>query len=229
MKPIPSITPPNIRYRTLPIEESGEKLISLTGLSDRIKVFPFYYSVGIEGSINDCYVREGVAARLVLVAEKLPQGMFLLALDGYRPYEVQLSLYNTIRADFIAKGLTGEELEREVNTFVAYPSNNLDAPEPHLSGGSIDLTIATEEGWLDMGTEFDEFVDRAETDWYEKIENPSKEDIIRRDNRRLLYNLMIEAGFANYEGEWWHYDYGNQRWAMMTGNTAIYKGKRTFP
>ena len=29
-----------------------------------------------------------------------------------------------------------------------------------------------------------------------------------RDNRRLLYNLMVSVGFVNYQCEWWHYAYG---------------------
>jgi zinc D-Ala-D-Ala dipeptidase len=224
MKPIPVITSPDIPYRTLPIKESGEKLISLTGLSHRIKVFPFYQSIGIQGAIDDCYVREGVAARLARASEKLPNDRFLVALDGYRPHGVQLQLYNTIRRVLTNKGLTGEDLEREVNKFVAYPSDNLDGPEPHASGGSIDLTIATSEGWLDMGTDFDEFIDRATTAWYEKHDNLSQQDIVRRNNRRLLYNIMMDVGFVNYESEWWHFDFGNQRWSMFTGKIAMYKG-----
>lgn len=226
MRPIPDIPAPNVQYRTLPIRENGEKLIALSSLSHRIKVFPFYQSIGLQGALNDCHVREGVATRLVQASEGLPEGMFLLALDGYRPHEVQLQLYHSIRQGLIHQGYTGAELEREIDTYVAYPGNDLDAPEPHLSGGSIDLTIATEEGWLDMGTDFDAFVDQAETAWYEKQKNLSQQDIVRRDNRRLLYNIMIDVGFVNYEQEWWHFDFGNQRWSMFTGKVAMYKGIR---
>ncbi|KAG0505300.1 MAG: D-alanyl-D-alanine dipeptidase [Candidatus Udaeobacter sp.] len=31
-------------------------------------------------------------------------------------------------------------------------------------------------------------------------------------NRRLLYWIMREAGFANYPYEWWHFDWGTQFW-----------------
>ena len=27
-----------------------------------------------------------------------------------------------------------------------------------------------------------------------------------RQNRRILYSLMIEQGFTNHPGEWWHYN-----------------------
>ena len=34
-------------------------------------------------------------------------------------------------------------------------------------------------------------------------------------NRRLLFHAMTGAGFTNYRGEWWHFDFGNQRWANI--------------
>ena len=34
---------------------------------------------------------------------------------------------------------------------------------------------------------------------------------------------MTEAGFQNYEEEWWHYDYGNVTWARKAHKQqAIY-------
>lgn len=29
-------------------------------------------------------------------------------------------------------------------------------------------------------------------------------------NRKILYDAMIIAGFTNYPEEWWHFDFGNQ-------------------
>lgn len=41
-------------------------------------------------------------------------------------------------------------------------------------------------------------------------------------NRRLLYTVMVEAGFTNYPLEWWHYDYGDQFWGHLSKRDAIY-------
>ncbi len=38
------------------------------------------------------------------------------------------------------------------------------------------------------------------------------EDEQVRENRRLLYYAMIDAGFTNLPSEWWHYDYGDRFW-----------------
>ena len=40
----------------------------------------------------------------------------------------------------------------------------------------------------------------------------------------MLYNVMTAAGFANLPSEWWHYDYGDNMWAQLTGGKAIYAG-----
>ncbi|WP_370276972.1 M15 family metallopeptidase [Pontibacterium sp.] len=42
-------------------------------------------------------------------------------------------------------------------------------------------------------------------------------------HRQLLQDVMGRAGFVNYAEEWWHFSYGDQLWAYVTGNpVAIY-------
>jgi D-alanyl-D-alanine dipeptidase len=213
-------------YRLIPIHESGEPLISLSNISPKIKIFPFYFQQNLPNALNECYLREGAAQRLMKAAEKLPDGLNFVVLDGWRPYEVQKVLYEMTRDAFKKNGMTESEIHREISKFVSYPSDNIDTPSPHMTGGSVDLTIADQDGWLDMGTGFDEFTDKAKTDWYEEAANLSETEQKIRNNRRLLKQVMTDAGFENFEEEWWHYDYGNQRWAMLTHQLAIYKGLR---
>ncbi|CAK2155539.1 hypothetical protein VCRA2116O234_510012 [Vibrio crassostreae] len=73
-----------------------------------------------------------------------------------------------------------------------------------------------------MGTQFDENSLRS---WSCALEHSSEAK--QANNRRLLYNAMIGAGFTNLPSEWWHYDYGNQMWANYTGcNKAIFGATR---
>ncbi|TVY07787.1 M15 family metallopeptidase [Paenibacillus cremeus] len=200
--------------------------MSLTGLSPKIQVYPFYHQTNIAGALADCFLRESVVTKLIEAAKHLPDEHFFVVLDGYRPYEVQLELYRMIKRDIEARGefRSEEEVAKEVAKYVAYPSPNIETPSPHMTGGAVDLTIGTASGWLDMGTDFDDFTVKAQTTWFEQLSEPDERELQIRDNRRLLYHAMTSAGFANYENEWWHYDYGNQRWAMETGQTAFYKG-----
>ena len=94
----------------------------------------------------------------------------------------------------------------------------------HCTGSAVDLTIADDRGhYLEMGSGFDEPTERSYTYHYEKMERPEGAALEARNNRRILLSLMSEMGFSNYPNEWWHFDYGNRRWAQRTGaSKAIY-------
>ena len=119
------------------------------------------------------------------------------------------------------KDLNETEKEEMMKKYVSKPSNDTMYPSVHNTGGAIDLTIVDSTGKeLDMGVEFDEFTEKSFSDYYE-INNISDEI---RNNRRLLYNAMISAGFTNLPSEIWHYDFGDRFWAYYTNNTHVYKG-----
>ena len=56
---------------------------------------------------------------------------------------------------------------------------------------------------VDMGTGFDCFDELAHTD------NPRIHGVARQ-NRMLLKSIMEQAGFVNYDMEWWHYTLRNE-------------------
>jgi D-alanyl-D-alanine dipeptidase len=74
----------------------------------------------------------------------------------------------------------------------------------HSRGATVDLGLlrcaADACTPLDMGTEFDLFDPRANTD-------SPQIDAAQRANRRLLLEAMEKRGFANYPLEWWHYTF----------------------
>ncbi|MDG4809722.1 M15 family metallopeptidase [Micromonospora sp. WMMD1120] len=98
------------------------------------------------------------------------------------------------------------------------------APTAHSRGSTMDLTLVDEppasqppyrvgqqlvactaprgqrfaDNSIDMGTGFDCFDARAHT-------ADPRITGVARDNRRLLQRLMTDAGFVNYDREWWHY------------------------
>ncbi|MFJ9498409.1 M15 family metallopeptidase [Brevibacillus centrosporus] len=210
---------------TPPVVECGEAMIPLSTISPRITVYPVYYHLGYPGAQTEAYLRKGVADRLILAADSLPTGLQLVVLDGWRSHEVQASLYEGFRQDLIAQGWTDEEeITKELSKFVAKPTTDILIPSPHLTGGAVDLTIAGPEGWLDMGTDFDDFTEKALTRHFEELSAPSEKDIEIRNNRRLLYHIMIDAGFTNYSNEWWHYEYGTRSWARQTNGQPFYGG-----
>lgn len=200
----------------IPIQGSDEPLMPLSLAPAPIKVFPVYAKQGLPGAVNECYVREGVYRRLLRVARSLPEGMGLIILDGWRPWRVQQYLFDTLQEAIRAHHpeLDQEELLTRTREFVSVPSRELDAPSPHLTGGAVDVTLSDADGLpLDMGTLFDEAVPASHTAYFETLKDLTETQRQVRDNRRLLYSVMREAGFTNLPSEWWHYDSGDQLWA----------------
>lgn len=218
---VPTVDFPSIK--TFNISAIDEPMVSLSSLG--FKTEPAYYNQGIKGALNDVFLRKTPAMMLKKVAESLPYGIYLKIFDGYRPISVQQSLWDMYRdkvaSDEANQSLTDSELDFKTSFFVSKPSYNIYQPSLHNTGGAVDVTLVDSNGnELNMGTKFDDFSDRAWTNHFEEYED-NKEI---RDNRRLLYNAMINAGFTNLPSEWWHYDYGTKFWAYFTGNRALYKG-----
>lgn len=115
------------------------------------------------------------------------------------------------------------------------PKNSLTWPT-HNTGGAVDLTLRKKSTGelLDMGSEFDDATPISFTDALEKKANKSEKSSKRfeaRNNRRILYNAMTQAGFANYPYEWWHYDYGTQMWSQNAApkGTKAWYGPAKLP
>lgn len=218
-EPVPNISFPSIvNYN---IRSLDDDIVSLS--NDGFIVDSQYYKQGIRGSYLDCYARKGVADRLHIAESLLPKGLRFKIYDAYRPICIQQSLWDYYRQDIKNKSpdLSDDELDIKTSFFVSKPSYDVRNPSLHNTGGAVDLTIITENGYaLNMGTLFDDFTDRA---WTNHFEIYTLNDEVQK-NRRLLYNVMIKAGFTNLPSEWWHFDYGTKFWAYFNKTDALYEG-----
>ena len=218
---IPNKEPPQDRAG---VSFTDEPLISLSEhFGGRIAISPQYFLRGIPGAVDCCLLRKSAVALLEDALSRLPKGLTFKVFDAWRPAEVQIALFEQFYGLLKKQNPSWDEnrLRAETRKFVSLPSLDPDRPSVHNSGGAIDLTIIeTESGReLDMGTGFDDFTERSLTAHFE-----SSGSAVIRDNRRLLYRVMTEAGFTNYPLEWWHYDYGDSFWSYYTGRPAIYRG-----
>lgn len=181
---------------------SGEPMVRVA--HRRIRCLANYWHAGWQRAIPDTWLRASVAERLYMVAESLPSPWGLAIYDAWRPLELQGELYRAAYADpDLPPG------------FLAEPVDDARHPPPHLTGGTVDLTLTWECTPLALGTDFDSFVDDAALGAFE--DRPG----LVRDLRRALYHRMHATGFVAYEGEWWHYEWGTCRWAMLTGLPAV--------
>ena len=242
-KPIPP--PPEHRargYRELPIAFDGaannEPLVTLSNFGISGENFyaqprnPPYYAV-IPGSITTLSLRQGAAERLRAINTHLAEAQLeLFVFDAWRPQAVQAYFHDRWLPAELRKRkphLSDTDLAAEVTTYWAAPSTGIDAPSPHSTGGAVDLTIRWRGGdplW--MGSLFDDasslaHTNRFELETHETDFSFSNEEA--RANRRLLYWLMVDAGFASNPSEWWHFSFGDQMWAKLRNEPeALYAG-----
>lgn len=210
------------------LKEVNEKFVDIYTYSNgEIKVNMQYAKAKIPSAVQTAYLREGVAKKLLEAKELLPKGFTFEILDAWRPYEVQLTLFNDYCNELSKKysaDMTEAEIRKKAREFVSVPEKNKPIGYVHSTGGAVDITILDADGKrLDMGTEFDVFSQKSHTAWYE--ENETNEEI--RNNRRMLHNVLTACGFTNFPTEWWHYDFGDSFWAFYTQSEAIYSSKYT--
>lgn len=219
---IPKQAPPDTaRVRALPIVDNGETLVAASLAPERILVRPRYHLEGLPGALPECFVRESVLRRLLHAAGELPLDHRLVIFDAWRPLSLQQWLFDRCADEHEDASVN----DRNIDAFVSRPMPNPQSNPPyHLTGGAVDLSIADSSGLLlDMGTDFDAMIEQSRTAYFETLTYDTARTAMIRANRRLLYHVMINAGFVNLASEWWHYDYGDQLWAWIDNQAqAIY-------
>ena len=242
-RPIPALESLRVtrqRYRDLPIEKTNalhnEALVrvqdfGIAGVNHYAHAQNPPYWAAAEGAISALLLRRSVAEKLSTVDSHLKwQGLRLHLFDAWRPRAVQAYFHDIWLPAELRKRrpeLSETDIAAEAGRYWAAPSESADRPAPHATGAAVDLTIVLADGQpLWMGSLFDDATEIAHTDRFEREEGAlfsfSNEEA--RANRRLLYWLMIEAGFANHPEEWWHFCWGDQMWAKLTGRAAAFYG-----
>lgn len=210
-------------------DDAGEEaLIELSEISDDSIIADMqYYKQNIRFATDKCYLRQSVWEKLIYGARLLPQGYKFKIYDGWRPFKVQRALYDDYRKsleDSYCGRPLPDDFEQLVAQFVSVPNKDPKKPPVHCTGGAVDLTIVDADGVeLNMGGAFDDFTEISNTAYFE-----NGGDLEARNNRRLLYNIMIVSGFSNLPSEWWHYDYGDRFWAIYYHQKAKYRGIWAF-
>jgi len=201
---------------------------------------PYWHRV--DGATDRLWLRTGVAQKLLAVnARADAAGLELFLFDAWRPRAVQAYFHDVWMPAELKRrdpSLAGDALTHEVERYWAAPSDSAASPAPHATAAAVDLTLRWKEGgrWkggdtLWMGSLFDDVTALAGRDRFENLDagNFSFSDQEARANRRLLHWLMVEEGFAGHPDEWWHFSWGDQMWAALTGAPHAHYGEATVP
>jgi D-alanyl-D-alanine dipeptidase len=191
---------------------NAEHLVTI--FHPRIRVIGSYWHSGWGYARPQAFVRFGVAERLADAVDALPPGFGLAIWDAWRDPRLQARLYTVAYSDpTLPAG------------FVSPASADPLRPAPHATGGTVDLTLTWQNHPLNLGTTFDEFVDRAHAAAFE-VETPGSDqfrggtDI--RDLRRMLRQVMCSVGFVQLACEWWHFEVGTRLWAYVRNEAPRY-------
>lgn len=208
-----------VNYTSIEIRENNEPMVELENLG--LLVDPQYFQQGLSTSPR-MFLRETVAQKLIKVQKSLGKNR-LKIWDAFRSRDTQNNIYQKywVETKIAHPDWSEEELKIEVGKFISPPYQK-DRIPPHTTGGAVDLTLADEKGReLDMGTKFDFFGPEAEASFYDIYKNNSN----IANNRKMLRKAMEAEGFTLYEDEWWHFDYGNQLWALKSGKPFAFYGE----
>jgi zinc D-Ala-D-Ala dipeptidase len=205
ISPSPVVAAP---ARTQPAVASGpdaEATLAAEGLVDARTVVPelevrLKYAIAanfmgeaVYGAGRACYLQRPAAQKLARAQEALSRrqpGWRLLVGDCLRPRQVQRRMWGLVRG-------TPQQ------NYVARP----DPGSMHNHGAAVDISIADENGEaLDMGTAFDHFGPLAQPRFEDRYLRAGKLTPEQVENRRLLREVMTEAGWRGIRNEWWHFE-----------------------
>jgi zinc D-Ala-D-Ala dipeptidase len=150
----------------------------------------------VYGCLKHAYVQPEVLTKLkkaqAFLAKAHP-GFRLLIYDAARPLSKQWDLWNTLT----------KYPPQERQKYVADPRQH----SIHNYGSAIDLTVADASGKaLDMGTPYDFFGELAYPSREKEMLASGKLSQKAYQNRLILRDAMVSAGFMRIEFEWWHFN-----------------------
>jgi D-alanyl-D-alanine dipeptidase len=164
---------------------------------------------------NRCLLTRPAAAALGRIQHQLRAfGLSLKLYDCYRPQRAVD--YFVKWAEDPADAAMKQEFYPEVPKDALIPRGYIASPSSHSRGSTVDVTIVSAlpadkanrkppscgsrdtSGVLDMGAGFDCFDESAHI-------HAGGLSASERAHRMLLQDLFVQAGFAPYPDEWWHF------------------------
>ena len=217
------LTPSSPQVQAMPVKECDEPLVDIAKASD-LQFGPPPECP--ETAPHYRFVRQSILKRLQHAQSLLPDGIYLRLYEGYRSLQVQQLLFDQeyARVKQRQPELSDAQAYRETTRLVSAvqrPDGSRNVP-PHATGAAVDVELVDVNGQvLDFGMEI---ADWSTVDPALCLIEAGGLSARARYHRQMLQDVMECAGFVNYAEEWWHFSYGDQLWAYVTGNPAAIYG-----
>lgn len=183
----------------------AKHLVDINSLDSNIRVV-LHYSTShnflnkdLYHGLQNCYLPCEVAIKLSN-AQHFLNAQFpnyhLIVFDAVRPLHIQKQMWDEL--DMPAKD--------KIN-YLAHPSDI----SLHNYGAAVDVgIIGDNDVLLNMGTPFDFFGELSEPKREKEFIENGKLSQEALNNRLLLRNVMMKAGFTTITSEWWHFNATNK-------------------
>ena len=198
-----------IRTNTPVIKDSSElekmfvskNLINIHSIDSSIRVALHYSTTHnflkriIYQRLEDCYLPCDIAIKLnnahYFLHQQFPN-YNIIVFDAVRPLSAQKQMWDEL-----------DMPQKEKINYLAHPNDT----SLHNFGAAVDVgIISNEHVLLDMGTEFDSFVELSKPKKENQFYKEGKLSKSALTNRLLLRKIMLEAGFMTITSEWWHFN-----------------------
>lgn len=147
------------------------------------------------GEIKNCYLQKDIAEKLAKAQQILKKRFpfySLIIYDGVRPLGVQQLMWDDLQVP-----------EKLKDKYVSDPK----VGSLHNYGCAVDVSFINENGWeMDMGTPYDYFGELGHPIAEKRMIEDGKLSWRQFENRKLLREVMTEAGFMTISTEWWHFN-----------------------
>ena len=154
-----------------------------------------FLNTDVYGELENAYLQPDVLIKLQKAYQYLiakDSSLTFIIYDATRPVSVQQKMWDIVQENYPEK-----------SKYVSNPKNG----SLHNYGAAVDITVATKNGVaLDMGTPYDFFGEAAEPQLENSLLENGTLTEIQIQNRKILRDAMVKAGFVQLPSEWWHYN-----------------------
>ncbi len=154
-----------------------------------------FLNTDVYGELENAYLQPDVLIKLQKAYQYLiakDSSLTFIIYDATRPVSVQQKMWDIVQENYPEK-----------SKYVSNPKNG----SLHNYGAAVDITVATKNGVaLDMGTPYDFFGEAAEPQLENSLLANGTLTEKQIQNRKILREVMVKAGFVQLPSEWWHYN-----------------------
>ncbi len=157
---------------------------------------------------SNIFLKKEAIDALVKARSYLPGNHNFIINDGYRTLEEQTKIVKIMEKELKKKHPNNWEELLNIYTG-SYKELELQPKEisymNHRSGYTLDLSISKNEEEINLGSI--KFNEKDQLNYYESKDNLRDEEIIIKENRKLLKKVLSKTGFTPILAEWWHWGF----------------------